>query len=83
MYSLKENGDTKTYKVRYVAKGYSQKVGIDYKETFAPTASMTSVRTLMQIAAQNDLIVHQMDVKTAYLHAPIDVEIYVEQAEGL
>jgi hypothetical protein len=36
----------------------------------------------MQIAAQNDLIVHQMDVKTAYLHAPINTEIYLDQPEG-
>ena len=43
---------------------------------------MTSVRALMQIACQEDLIVHQMDVKTAYLNAPIDCEIYVEQPQG-
>ena len=43
---------------------------------------MTSVRTLMQVAIQDDLILHQMDVKTAYLHAPIDCELYMEQPEG-
>lgn len=43
---------------------------------------MTSVRVLMQKAAQENLILHQMDVKTAYLHAPIDREIYMEQPEG-
>lgn len=43
---------------------------------------MTSVRSLMQIAAQYGLELHQMDVKTAYLHAPIDCEIYIEQPEG-
>ena len=55
---------------------------VDYQETFAPTANFTSVRTVMQLAAQNDLILHQMDVKTAYLNAPIDCEIYMEQPEG-
>ena len=46
--------------------------GIDYEETFSPTANITSIRILMQFAAQYDLTVHQMDVKTAFLHAPID-----------
>lgn len=56
--------------------------GIDYNETFSPTADITSVRVLMQLAAQYDLKLHQMDVKTAYLHAPIDCEIYMKQPEG-
>lgn len=70
------------YKARFVAKGYSQRAGIDYGETFSPTANLTSIRVVMQIAAQDDLILHQMDVKTAYLHAPIDRDIYMEQPEG-
>lgn len=83
VYSVKLGPDeTEKHKARYVAKGYSQVPGIDYHETFAPTARITSVRALMQIAVQYDLIVHQMDVKTAYLNAPIDCELYVEQPEG-
>ena len=83
VYTVKEgfNGD-ETYKARYVAKGYSQVKGVDYNETYAPTASLTSVRCFMQLAAQYDLVLHQMDVKTAYLHAPIDCDIYMEQPEG-
>ena len=57
-----QNG-IETFKARYVAKGYSQVKGIDYQETFAPTASITSIRVLMQLAVKYDLIVHQMDVK--------------------
>jgi len=83
VYAIKNNADeTETYKARYVAKGYSQVMGVDYKETFSPTANITSVRALMQMAAQYDLELHQMDVKTAYLHAPIDCEMYMEQPEG-
>ena len=83
VYAIKENAEKgNIFKARYVAKGYNQTEGIDYNETFAPTANITSVRALMQIAVQNDLIVHQMDVKTAYLHAPIEEEIYLEQPEG-
>ncbi len=65
-----------------MAKGYSQLADIDYQETFSPTARITSVRTLLQLAVQEDMIVHQMDVKTAYLNAPIDCEIFMEQPEG-
>lgn len=43
---------------------------------------MTGIRVIMQKAAQEDLVLHQMDVKTAYLHAPIDCELYIEQPEG-
>ena len=83
MYAVKlgPNGEEK-YNARFVAKGYSQIPDIDYHETFSPTARLTSVRMLMQLAVQSDLVVHQMDVKTAYLNAPIDCEIYVEQPEG-
>ncbi|CAB4035581.1 Retrovirus-related Pol poly from transposon TNT 1-94, partial [Paramuricea clavata] len=83
VYTIKESPSmAKRYKARYVAKGYSQIKDIDYHETFAPTANLTTIRALMQIAAKQDLILHQMDVKTAYLNAPIDCEIYIEQAEG-
>jgi hypothetical protein len=74
-------GDEK-YKARFVAKGYSQIPNIDFYETFSPTVHMTSIRILMHIAAQENLMIHQMDVKTAFLNAPIDCELYVEQPQG-
>ena len=83
VYTIKTNQDgKKTYKARFVAKGYSQIPDVDYQETFAPTARMSSVRMLLQRAVQSDMVIHQMDVKTAYLNAPIDCEIYIEQPEG-
>ena len=83
VYTIKtnQNGE-ETYKARFAAKGYSQVQDLDYKETFAPTARMSSVRTLLQRTVQKEMIIHQMDVKTAYLNAPIDREIYIEQPEG-
>ncbi|KAK3784574.1 hypothetical protein RRG08_003382 [Elysia crispata] len=71
-----------SYNARYVAKGFSQIPDIDFQETFSPTARITSVRTLVQCAVQNGQMIHQMDVETAYLNAPIDCELYVEQPEG-
>ena len=66
-----------THKALYLAKGYSQSPGIDYIETFSPTACMSSIRVLLQHAVQNNMLLHQMDAKTAYLNAPIDCKIYM------
>ena len=82
VYNLKGDPNNPTFKARYVAKGYSQVKDIDYNETFSPTARIETVRTLVQIACQNDLLLNQMDVKTAFLHAPIKEEIYVNQPPG-
>ncbi len=55
VYAIKTNVDrSEEYQARYVAKGYSQKIGVDYEETFSPTANRTSVRILMQKAAQEN-----------------------------
>ena len=67
---------------RYVAKGFSQVEGVDYHEMFAPTTKMTSIRTMANVVAQHDMVVHQLDVKSAYLHAPIDCELYLEPPHG-
>ena len=65
-----------------MAKGFSQKEGIDYTETFAPVAKFTSIRLLLALAAQDDLEIHQMDVCTAFLNGDLDVDIYMRQPEG-
>ncbi|CAB3996098.1 Retrovirus-related Pol poly from transposon TNT 1-94 [Paramuricea clavata] len=83
VYTIKIGPDkAETYKARYVAKGYSQIPDIDYHETFSPTARMSSIHVLLQQAIQNDMLVHQMDVKTAYLNGAIDCEIFIDQPEG-
>jgi hypothetical protein len=83
VYAVKLGPDNEEkFKARYVAKGYSQIENVDYKETFSPTARITSVRMLMQLAIQNGYLIDQMDVKTAYLNANIDCELFVEQPEG-
>ena len=83
VFSVKKDPEGNTlHKARFVAKGYSQVQGSDYSETFAPTPKMTTIRMLMQVSAEHDLTVHQMDVKTAYLNAPIDCEVYLTQPEG-
>ncbi|GFR82579.1 reverse transcriptase [Elysia marginata] len=82
VFAIKSGPNEEKHKDRLVAKGYSQIQEIDYEKTFSPTARMTSIRTVIQLAVQNNLDVHQLDVKAAYLNAPIDKEIYVEQPDG-
>ena len=65
-----------------MAKGFSQKRGIDYDETFAPVAKFTSIRILFSLAAKYSLSVHQMDVKTAFLNGLLDEDIYMVQPDG-
>ena len=69
-------------KARLVAKGFSQKKGADYTETFSPVARLESIRTIIAIAAHEDLHMTQFDVKTAFLHGELDEEIYMSQPEG-
>ena len=65
-----------------MVKGYSQIYGKDYRETFAPMTNMASIRLLLQIAVQHDLLIHHMDIKSAYSNAPLHYEIYLEPPEG-
>ena len=65
-----------------MAKGCSQKPGLDYEETFSPVAKYTSIRSLLAIANQLNLEVHQMDVSTAFLNGELEEEIYMSQPEG-
>ncbi|HEV7738455.1 MAG TPA: reverse transcriptase domain-containing protein, partial [Chlamydiales bacterium] len=78
-----ENGKVVRHKVRVVAKGFTQVAGIDFTETFASVARMESMRTLLHIGAINDWEIHQMDVKTAFLHGDLEEDIYMEQPEGM
>jgi len=84
VYTLKQGktpGETQ-HKARYIAKGYSKMQGVDYDQTYSPTIRFTSIRLLLQKAANENMKIHQLDVKGAYLNAPIDKEIYLQQPEG-
>ncbi|KAH9767601.1 hypothetical protein KPL71_011332 [Citrus sinensis] len=76
------DGSLQTFKARLVAKGFKQRNSIDYFDTYAPVARLTSIKVLFAIASLNNLYVHQMDVKTAFLNGDLDEEIYMEQPEG-
>ena len=77
------DGKVETFKVRLVAKWYTQKEGIDYDETFSPVVMLKSIRILLSIAVYYyDYEIWQMDVKTAFLNSNLDEEINMIQLEG-
>ena len=79
---MKTDGSIDKYKARLVIKGYKQKEGLDYFDTYSPVTRISSIRMLIVIAAIHNLEIHQMDVKTAFLNGGLDEEIYMEQPEG-
>ncbi|KAD4586033.1 hypothetical protein E3N88_23634 [Mikania micrantha] len=79
---MKADGSIDKYKARLVIKGFRQKEGVDYFDTYSPVTRITSIRLVLAIAALRNLEVHQMDVKTAFLNGDLEEEIYMEQPEG-
>ena len=69
------------FKIRLVAQEYTQKKDFDYFNTFAPLTRITSIRVLF-VASIHKFVIHQMDVKTAFLNGELEEEIYMDQPEG-
>ena len=78
----KPDGTVDKYKARLVVKGFKQKEGHDFFDTYSPVTRIASIRVLLAIAALHNLEIHQMDVKTAFLNGDLEEEIYMEQPEG-
>ncbi len=76
------DGTVERYKARLVAQGFSQKYGLDYDETFCPVVRGETVRTILALCAQKELMIHQMDVATAFLNGTLEEEVYMKQPDG-
>ncbi|GKU90857.1 hypothetical protein SLEP1_g4801 [Rubroshorea leprosula] len=85
VYKIKthSNGSVEHYKACLMAKGFTQEYGIDYEETFAPVARLTTVRSLLAIAAVRKWKLFQMDVKNSFLNGDLENEVYMKPPPGL
>lgn len=85
VFKIKTNssGQPDRYKARWVARGFEQEYGVDFKETFASVVKPMSYRVLFAIACALNWQIDQMDVKTAFLYGKIDAEVYVELPPNL
>nr|GFA05452.1 retrovirus-related Pol polyprotein from transposon TNT 1-94 [Tanacetum cinerariifolium] len=79
---LDELGGILKNKARLVARGYRQEEGINFEESFVPVARLEAIRIFLAYATQKNMVVYQMDVKTAFLNGNLREEVYVSQPDG-
>ncbi|GKD22211.1 retrovirus-related pol polyprotein from transposon TNT 1-94 [Tanacetum coccineum] len=79
---LDELGGILKNKARLVARGYRQEEEIDFEESFAPVARIEAIRIFLAFAAHKNMIIYQMDMKTAFLNGILREEVYVSQPDG-
>ncbi|CAI7877374.1 unnamed protein product, partial [Closterium sp. NIES-53] len=70
------------FKARYVARGFSQRQGVDFFQTFSPTPKMTTLRVLLHVAVQRDYELHSLDFSTAFLQGSLHEEIWLHRPPG-
>ena len=80
---MKPDGTIDKYKARLVVKGYRQKEGLDYFDTYSPVTRITLIRMLIALSAVHDLKIHQMDVKKVFLNGEFEDEITWNNQKGL
>ncbi|KAL0411257.1 UNVERIFIED_CONTAM: Retrovirus-related Pol polyprotein from transposon RE2 [Sesamum latifolium] len=79
---LRADAEVTAYKARLMAKGYTQRPGINFEETYSPVAMAKSIRILLAITAWYDYEIWHMDVKIAFLNGFVQEEIFMDQSEG-
>ncbi|CAI7859440.1 unnamed protein product [Closterium sp. NIES-54] len=75
-------GSPPAFKARYVARGFSQRQGVDFFQTFSPTPKMTTLRVLLHIAAERDYELHSLEFSTAFLQGSLHEEIWLRRPPG-
>ena len=79
---LAKDNSIARWKGRFVAKGFSQKFGVDYEEVFSPVIRWDSLRSLLALSANLGITLHQCDIETAFLYSELDEEIWMDQPKG-
>jgi hypothetical protein len=78
-----KNDEVVRYKARLVAQGFTQRLGVDFNETYSPVMSAITFRYLISLVVQNRLSLQLMDVVTAYLYGSLDSDIYMKVPDGI
>ena len=76
-------GNFTKYKTRLVAKGFLQKIGIDYSDVFSPVTKLSTLRVLLSHVTAFDLELRHVDIRTTFLNGKLDEEVYIAVPEGL
>jgi hypothetical protein len=84
VYNIKQkpDGSIERFKARLVARGFEQRCGIDYNETFSPVIKRSTIRIILSLAIRFDWSIHQLDISNAYLHGYLGEEVFMEQPQG-
>jgi len=81
-HKFKADGTLERYKTRWVLRGFTQRPGIDFDETFSPVVKAATVRTVVSLALSRSWPIHQLDVKNAFLHGNLSETVYCSQPTG-
>ncbi|BES94014.1 Hypothetical protein NTJ_06823 [Nesidiocoris tenuis] len=80
---FRSDGTLERKKARLVARGFTQRQNIDFSETYAPVAKLSSIRFILALAAENDMLLNQMDVTTAFLNGDLEENLYMATPQDL